>query len=470
MRRGWLLKGAAIVTLSVVAVVAAPSAAQPPQPSPTPIPYATPGPGGLTPGVLAWEPVGPPTLREDRWLGSLVAWSGGFAMVEHKRLPRRAEYRARALWHSTDGRSWTRSPLPRRATEVHDLLPYRDGLLLVTDEERRLRRHGFVLGFWRSPDGIRWRRAGELAYQVSERLERMNCQANRQQVTTIGDRITVYVTVCWAPCCGALPIASGPEVTAGLAATWISGRVSARGVAAWSSTDGTRWKRQPLEGMAPPGTEDYGIEVRQHQDELVAIRLARDPAILRSADGITWSTYGTAPASFDWQGGTLDLVPVPDALLLLGESWENLPGYGNELIVWRITPTDTTQVFTRRAAVASAVVVDGSRVLVDGHSRGKGPDDLTTTGDDQGWSWLIGSADAGKTWPEAASWTGDDGSCLGEMVLHGDTLVALACVQDRGQFTEVSPGGAAIWVASLISSMDATGAIHTPSQDVVPTS
>jgi hypothetical protein len=440
---------AAATLLGALAIPPRPSSAQSPLPSPTPIPYATPGPGGLTPGLLAWEPVKPPTLRKDRWLGSLVAWSGGFAMVEHKRLPRRAEYRARALWHSTDGRTWTRSPLPRRATEIHDLLPYRDGLLLVTDEERRLRRHGFVLGFWRSPDGIRWHRAGQLAYQVSERLERLNCQANRQQVTTIGDRITVYVTVCWGPCCGVLPIASGPDVTAGLAATWISGRVSPRGVAAWSSTDGARWKRQPLEGMAPRGTEDYGIEIRQQPDELVAIRLAQEPTMLRSSDGITWSTYGTAPADFDWQGGTLDVVSVPGALLLLGESYENLPGYGNELIIWRITPTDTTQVFTRRAAVANAVVIDGSRVLVAGRSWGKGPDDLTTTDDDAGWAWVIESSDGGATWPEVSSWTGGDGSCLGAMVRHGDTLVALACVQDRGQVTEVTPGSAAIWRASM---------------------
>lgn len=436
-----------ISTLVVVGALlgTAPTVGRSPAPSTAPAPNATPGPGGLVPGVLPWAPIKPPALRDDRWLGPLVAWAGGFATVEHKRQPHRREYRSRAVWHSSDGRSWTRSSLPRRATDVHDLLPFRDGLLLVTDKERRLRRHGFALAFWRSPDGVSWRRTGELAYQVSARLEARTCQANRQQVTTIGDRITVYVSVCWGPCCGSSPIASGSDTTVGLA-TWVSGQVTPRGVAAWSSTDGKRWRRQPLQGMAPPGTEDYGIEIRQQPDELVAIRLAREPALLRSADGITWTTYAEAPPSFDHQGGTLDIASVPDALLLLGEAFDSPPGFGNELIIWRITPTKTTQVFTRRAAVGNSIVVDGPRVLVSGRSWSEGPDGYAGTGDEEAWGWLIASDDGGATWPEPSSWTGGDGSCLGEMAMHGGMVVALACVNDR---TTVPPSHAAVWGAAV---------------------
>jgi hypothetical protein len=330
------------------------------------------------------------------------------------------------------------------------LLAYRDGLLLVTNERSDWAHHGFALGFWRSPDGARWRRTGGLAYQVPERLERRNCQANRQQVTTIGDRITVYVTMCWDPCCGMLPIASGGDRIAGLG-TWISGHVSARGVAAWSSIDGRRWRRQPLKGMAPPGTQDYGIVIQQYPDELLALRLAREPAVLRSADGITWSSYGTPPASLDWHGSP-QLAPVPDGVLLVAESFESPPGYGNQMIGWRITHTDTTQVFTRRAASAEWVDAGGDHVLVGGRSWGRGPDDtvgnLDEYDDDEAWAWTIGSTDGGHTWPEASSWTGADQSCLEDVVRNGDTLVGLACVQDRWR-TGVSPGTPAIWLASV---------------------
>jgi hypothetical protein len=200
--------------------------------------------------------------------------------------------------------------------------------------------------------------------------------------------------------------------------------------------------------MAPPGTEDYGVEIRQQRDELVALRLGQESAVLRSVDGITWSTYAGVPPSFDWQGGTLDIASVPDALLLLGESFDSPPGFGNEMVIWRITPTETTQVVTRRAAVANAIVVDGLRVLISGRRWGKGPDGSTSTGDDEGWGWLIGSPDGGATWPEASSWTGGAGSCLGEMAITGDSLVALACVDDRGLEAERPHAMPAIWVTA----------------------
>jgi hypothetical protein len=394
--------------------------------------------------MLGWEPVSPPWLRHDRWLGSLVAWADGFAILEHRRVPDEHESRPRAVWHSSDGRAWIRSPLPRSIAEVHDLLAHRDGLLLVANERRDFRHHGFALGFWRSPDGVQWSRAGGLSYRVPWRLQRLNCQANRQQVTTIGDRITVYVTLCWDPCCGTLPIASRDESTVGPAAR-VGGAIEARGVAAWSSADGRRWRRLTLEGMAPPGTDDYGITIQNSPNELVALRLAREPAILRSSDGISWTTYGMVPPSLDWYGN-LQLAPLPEGLLLVAESSDSPPGFGNAMIGWRMTSADTTRVFARRAAVAEWVLVDGPNVLVGGRSWGKGPDQVVSTNDDEAWAWLIGSTDGGATWLEGSSWTGGDQSCLGDVVRRGDTLVGLACVQDRDWATVIPPGYPAVWI------------------------
>jgi hypothetical protein len=140
---------------------------------------------------------------------------------------------------------------------------------------------------------------------------------------------------------------------------------------------------------------------------------------------------------------------VPDGVLLVAEAYDSPLGYGNQMIGWLLTPTGTTQVFTRRPAFAEWVVPMSEQVLLGGRSWGKGPDDITSNDDDAAWAWMIGSADGGQTWPDASSWTGGDGSCLGNVVRNGDTLVGLACTQDRGQVTEVTPGSAAIWRASI---------------------
>lgn len=329
---------------------------------------------------------------------------------------------------------------------VRDLLPLGDGLLLVTSEEREWRGYGFALGFWRSPDGERWRRAGGLSYRVPDRIARERCQANRQQVSTIGGRITVYVTMCWDPCCGSIPIGTGDEVTVGLA-TRIKGPVESRGTAAWSSPDGRRWERQAIRGLAPPGGGVFGVEIRQQPDELLAMRLDGE-AVLRSADGITWTTYGQTPPGLDLYGG-LELAAVPDGILLLAESDDSPPGDGNEMIGWRLTPTDTTRVMRLRAAVPRWVVVDGPNVLVGGRSWDSGHSD-DTSDDDRDWAWLMGSADGGVTWSEGLSWMGGSGSCLGDAAERGGTIVALACGagprSGDAASTQRTPG---LWLASM---------------------
>src|SRR5262245_8272870 len=63
-----------------------PSGAPSPVPSATPVPTwpdaSEPGDGALTPGVLAWEPVGPLLPPTDQEIERLVAWNGGFAALE----------------------------------------------------------------------------------------------------------------------------------------------------------------------------------------------------------------------------------------------------------------------------------------------------------------------------------------------------------------------------------------------------
>jgi hypothetical protein len=329
---------------------------------------------------------------------------------------------------------------------VRDLLPLGDGLLVVTSEERDWQGYGFALGFWRSPDGERWRRAGDLSYRVPDRIAREWCQANRQQVTTVGDRITVYVAMCWDPCCGAMPIGSGDERTVALA-TRIKGPVEARGVAAWSSQDGRRWERQPLRGMAPPGGGILGVAIRQQADELLAMRLDGD-AVLRSQDGLTWTTYGQVPPGLDLGGG-LALTALSDGLLLLAESDDSPPGDGNEMIGWRMTATGTTRVMQRRAAVPTWVVVDGAHVLVGGGSWDSGESE-DTYDDDRDWAWLMGSADGGITWPEGLAWMGGADSCLGDAAERDGIIVALACIGGPGN-EPMTPARRtpALWRASM---------------------
>jgi hypothetical protein len=329
---------------------------------------------------------------------------------------------------------------------VRDLLPLGEGLLVVTNEERAWQGYGFALGFWRSPDGERWRRAGDLSYRVPDRIAREWCQANRQQVTTIGDRITVYVAMCWDPCCGALSIGSGDERTVALA-TRIKGPVEARGMAAWSSPDGRRWERQPLRGMAPTGGGIFGVDIRQQPGELLAMRLDGD-AVLRSTDGITWRTYGLPPPNLDLYGA-LQLAATPGGIILLAESFDSPPGDGNEMLGWHITATDTTRVMQRRAGWPQWIAVEDDHVLVGGTSwdSGASVDDF---GDDRDWAWLMGSADGGITWPEDLAWMGGSESCLGDAAERDGIIVAVACLGGPGNEPATpAPGTPAIWIASM---------------------
>ncbi|MBX3030396.1 MAG: hypothetical protein KF809_09570 [Chloroflexi bacterium] len=408
----------------------------------------TPGPGGLVPGVLDWEPVGPPWLRADRYLRSPVAWADGFAVLQERPTRDGEEFRAIAVWRSPDGRTWTRSRLPAGIIGARELLPLRGGLVLVTDD-RGFRRFTVSFGFWRSPNGVDWRRAGGFDYRVPKRLERWRCQANHQHVATVDDRIMVYVSKCWDPCCGAAPLPIGSERVVGLAAQE-ERPADARGTRAWSSGNGSDWERVRLVGMAPPGTDDYGIAIRQTDDELLAVREGREPAVLRSSDGIAWTTFGQVPDRFD-EDGQLGLVPIPDGVLLIGESYDidDGTGYGNAMVIWRVTAASTTLTYVRQPAFVLSVVVDGAQVLVRGSSWGSRPIPGTLQEADEEWSWLIGSVDSGMTWDEGLAWTGSDGSCLGDMAARGTTVIALACIRRSRGDPPIPPGTPAFWIASL---------------------
>ena len=440
---------------------ASPTPATSPTPavSPSPVPSAVPvpiwpdadvpGDGGLTPGVLAWEAAGEPLRSSHKGLNHLTAWRGGFAALEFRDDERRSESTARAVWHSADGRTWIRSRLPAEARYAVALLPLDGGLVVATDIQTDFAHRGFDYAFFRSDDGTQWTRSSTLHYRVPAALERQNCQANDREFASIDGALMLYVGLCWDPCCGFGPSPASQAWAMLTSATALTAGPQEHGVVAWRSTDGAHWRPQPLDGVQPAKGQAYGgsFGFRPHaaDGELLAVRDARTDDLIRSTDGIHWTTFGTLP---DIVSSGTQILPVPvtaDSVLVIGD--DDSSGYGNPMNTWVMEADGTTTAtMARRPAVTNAVIADGSAVMAFGYSWGPGPTGVDE--DDQSWAWIMASPDGGRTWDPARSWTGSDGSCIGEAVRHGTTVVAQACVPSR-PYGVARDSFAPFWVAEL---------------------
>ena len=415
-------------------------------PAPTVPPGPVPGDGGLTPGVLPGELVGPPFLKPKRTFEDLVAWRGGFAVIEWR--SGRGLGRAAAVWSSPDGRAWTRAPLPLAMGTAVQLLPFKGGLVMTTDDRGEAGWGVVDLGFWRSADGVAWRRTGGVRYEVTDAMARRNCQANHQDVVGVDGALMLYVGVCWDPCCGFGPIPDAPA-WAMLAPARAGGPARPiNGVLAWRSTDAARWTQQPLKGLAPEDGSDFGFAPLPTQGGLFAWRdLGGQPESFHSADGIRWEPFGSMPADAD-PIGQAESFAVGDTVLLIGEALDvPLGPVGPPLFSWVIAADGTSPRSPFPDGYAHGVIEDGSTVLMIGASSGEGP--TFAYEDDEAWAWIRGSRDGGRTWDDDLTWVGSDGSCLGEVAVNDAVAVMTACVEGEPEDVTPATRTPAFWVAPL---------------------
>ena len=121
--------------------------------------------------------------------------------------------------------------------------------------------------------------------------------------------------------------------------------------------------------------------------------------------------------------------------------------FDRDMVAWRTeSGTISAPTIQRQPATIEGVIRDGDTVLLLGSADGQGAD-ATSEADDQAWAWIMGSADGGRTWDPAQSWTGSDGSCVGPAVQHATTVVMHGC--RRWQIEDGDAATPAFWVATL---------------------
>lgn len=426
---------------------ASPAASASPVPNPAWPDAAVPGAGGLTPGVLDWQPADIPSLGEGREYSDLTAWADGFAVIERKDDEDTGRSLAPAIWTSADGLAWTRHRLPGevRFQGVIALLALKQGLVIVSNVPRPPDApwpgHGFDHTFWRSDDGATWRQAGSLSWRAPGR-----CQGTHSDFVSVGDALMLYQGVCWDPCCGFAP-SPGSQAWAMEAAR------PARGdTIAWRSTDGGTWTRTSLRGVEPRSRSDHAEAFQSWPGEVLS--LWKDgpndpPRLLRSVDGVRWTPVAEFPSDVELDSLAV-MAPTSDAVLLAGYAFtlEGDPSAaGNNALAWRTDGgTIGAPTIQRQPGTIEGVIRDGDTVMLMGSAGGPGSD-AASEADDQAWAWIMGSTDGGRTWDPALSWTGSDGSCVGPAVQHAAIVVMHGC--RRWQVEDGDAPTPAFWVATM---------------------
>ena len=230
--------------------------------------------------------------------------------------------------------------------------------------------------------------SGNLRYSYPGHLQIGSCWVRVSDVEAVGGHLLVYVDLCAQPCCGFGPAPDGPIIA--MLAARTDERARTPGVIAWRSPDGARWTRHALRGLAPKDGSGFSLlfarEPGYPSRGLLAFRDGKEQAVLRSRDGLRWQRFGRAPQSVDTYG-QLEIASVAGGVVLVGESYEAEPGYGNEMRIWRLERGGVThQTMVRRPAFANGVLVSDDRILVLGSAwgPGQGPDDE----DEESWAWI----------------------------------------------------------------------------------
>ena len=424
-----------------------------PSPSPMSSPSAEPisdvfrQPGAeRTPGGLAWqEAIEGPTQTKGTRFDELIAWSGGFAMLEVRRA-HGDERRTVGVWRSADGRTWTRTALPALGGRLLGLVPYRDGLLIGVvrgDEAPRKMR----VDIWRSPDAISWRRVGRIVGRVPAALPKP-WWIEPGRVIVAGDRLGLIARLSdetgaagWSPAGGQLA-----------RATPFAAKVPAQPdrFVGWTSATGARWVRARVEGVIDAEGQGAIDAVGQTPEAARALRMGATSALVESRDGTSWVEVMPLPAGEPW-GPPQGLLWADGASVVYLDSYGPGGRHGNRLEVWRQEPhgrwTSTLEAnpasaYGGAADAADVILVGGSSSsVVIGSGRADRP---------WGWGWVLVSRDGARTWDPDLSGSAAFESCFHSVAIHASTAVMLACnpnLSGTAPSTEVP----AAWVADLPS-------------------
>jgi len=382
------------------------------------------------PGGLDWVAVPLAQARIPSRRYELTDWSGGFAFLER---PQGPGARTHAIWTSADGLDWTRTMLPASVKEPFWLEPYRDGLVLASEQRRGYRAHDIRMDFWRSGDGVDWQLAGTLEASVPRSKPEL-----------------AYWPAALFPLAGRMSLiavgrprwASGGRTTD--AVEFVAGERQQAAVPpdvarVWTTRGGSAWRERRLEGLADGPGQLHTTAALAGPDAAWIAREGQDGALMTSPDGITWREAAALPQHFE-EGGQVAMLRAADSLLLIGENDDRVgaEGCGNRLAVWRLDEADATwiEVLDRQPAFVNGAASDGDWVVLAGRSWCPGE-----------WAWTLVSRDGGLSWDPDLSWTGDHGTCLGPVAIHDGTVVVFAC----GKALE---GGPMVWVASLPTDTD----------------
>ncbi|MFN8518709.1 MAG: hypothetical protein U0667_04795 [Chloroflexota bacterium] len=425
----------AILACAVAAIAAlcpVPAAGTPvgPIPGASPAPTATPAPGppypppagdSFAPTGLPWQPVAL-ALREGRWLDGLMAWSQGFAAIE-----RDEDDRAHAVWTSSDGVDWHRSRLRGELQGAWRVVSFRERLYLFTPMERT----GSVrlaLRVWRSSDGIAWRRSGTFRWSLPRRYDGV-WRTAFAEVAATPERLVLFVAI--DGCCGSGGGVPAPTRFASVAGGWTT-RVPGQGLAIWSSSTGSSWRRGSNEAFRSEQDGGYAwvTDLRQEPDGLLATR--QSGSLVRTTDGIAWTTLAGLPDEYVW-GGSEGLLEVAGTVMVLSD--DDSPGgrsMGNRLGAWLLADDGTwVRTMDIQPGFSSSQVAVGATVIVVGRGWDSWSD----------WPLLLVSVDGGRTWDPSRSWSGGREGCLGDIVARGSRVVMRDCAGT----------GTALWVTDVPS-------------------
>ncbi len=423
----------------------APTPTPPPTPTATPTPVQIPDipldPGTATdPGGLAWERIDLPATAEPNDLGGLMAWAGGFAMLEQRRGGPRGLATV-AVWTSPDGRSWARHRLPdpvRPGTNT-SLQPLGDGLALITIAYRgdSILFGAKRISVLRSDDGRRWRPGAGVELGVPAGFPRV-WTLDFPSIVAAGDRLVAIARLGPNLCCGSAPVATRwasvgawPARADHLPSTRPP-RPPAR-LVAWESVRGGTWQPVPIRVTGTSEPVDAIESIGRKGELLTGVVLDGGYRAVFSRDGIAWWPGARFPADFAW-GGAQGVAGDDGWTILLGErdAEPRLADWGNRFAAWLVGPGGAPSlVIDRQPAFPSGWAADGDTLVILGRSwpnEGEGY-----------WSWLLVSHDRGRAWDPDLAWSGGLGATYTDLVLHDGVLV-------MRRVDDPVPG---VWVAPL---------------------
>ena len=359
------------------------------------------------PGGLEWRPVVERQPPADTLSIESTAWDGGFASVHT------GQDRVLSSWVSADGETWQHASLPAGISWVRALLPLRDGLAIIADEQP-FGRNAWTFEVWTSRDGLRWREASRQRIPTPRRFAGYRRIVHGYWPTRHG--IVALQTYTQQPCCGFVPGSilllaartQRPDVTY-----------------AWTSRDGRRWRQQRAVGVRGYPGEHLGFSISVGEGELLAVWPDRSRRLGRSTDGVRWRPIGRYPAQLATYAPFV-LTRAEGGFVLAGEPFDPDIGTGNALTVWHRTgQAPWVRTFEPRQASPWSIVAIGSSVVIVGDRL-----DPTKLEEDDipRLPWLLVSSDGGSTWDDSPSWLGDSPWCLqGLTDGAGGILLDAAC-------------------------------------------